>query len=81
MAAAIAEGYTDAGGRDWQHVPNHEQALTFIDQRFAVGTTAILVKASRSAGLDLVVGDLTKRYPQPVAERRPSSSPLRAMSC
>ena len=30
---------------------NHEQALTFIDQRFAVGTTAILlVKASRAAG-------------------------------
>lgn len=81
MASAIAEGYVSAGGRDWQHVPDHVSALSFIDERFSVGTTAILVKASRAAGLDKVVADLIERYPQPVTEQRPGSSPLRALPC
>ena len=81
MAAAIAEGYVAAGGRDWQHVPGHAEALAFIDARFAVGTTAVLIKASRAAGLDRVVSAISERYPQPVSERRSPSSPLRAASC
>ncbi|MFW5844810.1 MAG: UDP-N-acetylmuramoyl-tripeptide--D-alanyl-D-alanine ligase [Planctomycetota bacterium] len=56
--AAIATGYRDAGGRDLAETADKEAALELIDERLAVGPTAILVKASRSAALDEIIAAL-----------------------
>lgn len=73
LAAAMVAGYQAGGGRDFCHVPDREQALTFIRERLQVGTTALLVKASRAAGLDAVVTALTAEYQLSPEAQRDSS--------
>ncbi len=53
-AAAIGTGYTAAGGRDHCHVRDADEAVAVLRERLRVGPTSVLVKASRSAGLDRI---------------------------
>ena len=57
-AQAIGAGYTATGARDYEHVDSIEDALPIIFQRLRIGPHSILVKASRSAGLEAVVHGL-----------------------
>ncbi|MDA3960370.1 MAG: UDP-N-acetylmuramoyl-tripeptide--D-alanyl-D-alanine ligase [Planctomycetota bacterium] len=61
VAGAIAAGYRAAGGRDCREVETCDAAVELILERFAVGPTSVLVKASRSSGLDAVVRGLERR--------------------
>ena len=54
-ARAILDAYRAAGGPDGEHAADREAALPLIARRLAAGATTILVKASRSAGLETVV--------------------------
>ena len=54
----IGAGYTEAGGRDYEHAADIEDAIAILAQRLRIGPTALLVKASRSAGLERVVHGL-----------------------
>ncbi|TVR43442.1 MAG: UDP-N-acetylmuramoyl-tripeptide--D-alanyl-D-alanine ligase [Planctomycetota bacterium] len=69
LAQAIVEGYCQAGGRDYHLEAQHDGAIAFLQARLQVAVTAILVKASRSAGLDRIVSHLCEHYPQSVAEQ------------
>ncbi len=57
-AVHIGDGYRSAGGTAWQHVADREAALGLVRRMLASGPTTVLVKASRSAGLDQVVRGL-----------------------
>ncbi len=52
LARDIGVGYVAAGGRDHQQVADCAAAVAAIRERLAVGPTTVLVKASRSAGLE-----------------------------
>lgn len=54
-AKPIAEGYLATGGRDHEHATDHAEAVAAVLARMRTGPLAVLVKASRSAGLDQVV--------------------------
>jgi UDP-N-acetylmuramoyl-tripeptide--D-alanyl-D-alanine ligase len=60
-AQAIASGYCDAGGRDHDHMADLAAAEECILNRLAVGPTTVLIKASRSAGLDRLARSLIQR--------------------
>lgn len=60
-ARAIAQGYTAQGGRDLEHTDDVTAAARHLGERMVVGPTTVLVKASRSAGLERVVADLQTR--------------------
>ncbi|MBA3938293.1 MAG: phosphotransferase [Planctomycetes bacterium] len=51
----LSDAYRAAGGPDGEHAADREAALPLIARRLAAGATTILVKASRSAGLETVV--------------------------
>jgi UDP-N-acetylmuramoyl-tripeptide--D-alanyl-D-alanine ligase len=55
LAAGIAAGYRAEGGAECREVASRDEALVLVRQRLAAGPTTVLVKASRSAGLDLLV--------------------------
>jgi UDP-N-acetylmuramoyl-tripeptide--D-alanyl-D-alanine ligase len=57
-AEPIGEGYRAAGGTDHQHAADRTAAVGLVQRRLRAGDTAVLVKASRSAGLELVVRSL-----------------------
>ena len=57
-AVRIGDGYRSAGGTAWQHVADREAALGLVRRMLENGPTTVLVKASRSAGLDQVVRGL-----------------------
>ena len=69
LPQALLAGYIDAGGRDHVHMQDVATALLHLHQRLRVGPTAVLVKASRAAGLDQVVQDLIDAY-APTLEAR-----------
>ena len=54
-AEAIGEGYRAAGGRDHCHVNDRIAAADHVLAWLTAGPTTVLVKASRSAGLDALV--------------------------
>jgi UDP-N-acetylmuramoyl-tripeptide--D-alanyl-D-alanine ligase len=57
-ARTIFQAYTDAGGTDAAHADDRHQALTLVRHRLQLGATSVLVKASRSAGLEWIVAQL-----------------------
>jgi len=57
-ARMIGEGYQEAGARDYAHANDSADALAQVLQRTRVGPQHILVKASRSAGLEDIVHGL-----------------------
>ena len=60
QACGIGNGYTATGACDYTHVDNIEEAVAFILKRFTIGAHAVLVKASRSAGLEAIVHALAE---------------------
>ncbi|TVR11083.1 MAG: UDP-N-acetylmuramoyl-tripeptide--D-alanyl-D-alanine ligase [Planctomycetota bacterium] len=62
LPQALLAGYIDAGGRDHLHMDHVATALLQLHQRLGVGPTAVLVKASRAAGLDQIVHELIAAY-------------------
>lgn len=57
-AQGIGLGYREAGGRDHVQVTDCAEAVTHLRERLRAGPTAVLVKASRSAGLEAVAEGL-----------------------
>lgn len=57
----IVTAYRSVGGIDVEHVDDHHAAVLAVNRRVAHEPTTVLVKASRSAGLDVVVTTLTAR--------------------
>ena len=57
-AKPIADGYRAAGGPDHEHHDAHGAAASAVIARLAAGPTTVLVKASRSAGLEAVVATI-----------------------
>jgi len=57
-ARLIADGYRAAGGPDHEHHDAHGTAAAAVIARLAAGPTTVLVKASRSAGLEAVVATI-----------------------
>lgn len=64
MAEEMLHGYAAAGGRDAAHCPDQLSALHCLAERLAHAPTALLVKASRAAGLDQVVSGIVADYGQ-----------------
>lgn len=60
QAHAIADGYLAAGGRDQEHAVDCPTAISLVLDRMRIGPTAVLVKASRSAGMEQIVSGLAK---------------------
>jgi UDP-N-acetylmuramoyl-tripeptide--D-alanyl-D-alanine ligase len=58
-AVPIVTAYRAAGGPQVEHVEDHVAAVAAILRHLEHGPTTVLVKASRSAGLDAVVRSLT----------------------
>lgn len=59
-AAEILHGYRVAGGCDGTLVDDHAEAVTLVRRLLSAGATTVLVKASRSAGLEAVVAGLAQ---------------------
>ena len=55
---ALFESYRSHGGDDGVHARSRDEALALITHRLAVGATTVLVKGSRSAGLEWIVEHL-----------------------
>jgi UDP-N-acetylmuramoyl-tripeptide--D-alanyl-D-alanine ligase len=63
-ARPIGDAYVGCGGKDYLHIDDRESAVRRILERTGGQPTTILVKASRSSGLDAVVqGLITRRSP------------------
>ena len=60
-AVAIGDGYRSRG-RDHQHTADRLAAFDVVSERLAVGPTTVLIKASRSAGLDALAHDLVEQF-------------------
>jgi UDP-N-acetylmuramoyl-tripeptide--D-alanyl-D-alanine ligase len=57
-ARALHAGYRDAGGPDGVHAASREDALVLVRHRLGAGSTTVLVKGSRAAGLEWIVDQL-----------------------
>jgi UDP-N-acetylmuramoyl-tripeptide--D-alanyl-D-alanine ligase len=57
-ARALYAGFREAGGVDGVHAMSREDALALVRHRLAAGATTVLVKGSRSAGLEWLVDQL-----------------------
>lgn len=55
LARSISGAYAAAGGSDWAHHDDLDAATAEVRRRLQAGPTTVLVKASRSAGLDRLV--------------------------
>lgn len=58
-ATPMVAAYREAGGSAVELVADHQAALAVVQRHLAAGPTTVLIKASRSAGLDRVVQALT----------------------
>lgn len=61
-ARSIGTAYRAAGGDDHEHHDDVPSAAAAVLQRLVAGPTTVLVKASRSAGLERIVERLTSAY-------------------
>ncbi len=57
-AMPIGQGFLSAGGTAWQHAGDRTAAIGLVRRILAQAPTTVLVKASRSAGLEQVVRGL-----------------------
>ncbi|MBA3686512.1 MAG: hypothetical protein H0W72_14920, partial [Planctomycetes bacterium] len=69
-ARAIADGYRAAGGSDHEHHDDKATAASAAARRLAGGPTTVLVKASRSSGLEVVVEALMAAQSNPSVQGR-----------
>jgi UDP-N-acetylmuramoyl-tripeptide--D-alanyl-D-alanine ligase len=58
LTRPLIDAFKEQGGQDGVHAPTRADALALVRHRLAGGRTTVLVKGSRSAGLEWIISQL-----------------------